>query len=102
MAATRSTAACFRQSANTIRSRPRNGVQDAAFRYLSESTLAIDAARSQSRHLPSRAGNNHVAATGSATGPDRLDAFLSRARSGHRRVMQRLLCGRLETPELVQ
>src|SRR5207247_9699379 len=84
MAGTRSPADCVCQPANPIRPRSGDGVQDAQVRRLSESTVAIDAARSEPWHLSPWPGDNDVATTGSATDPDRPDAFLPRARSGHR------------------
>src|SRR6202158_3005613 len=68
---------CSRPDAK--RSRPRVRVQDIKIRHVQQSAVAIDAAPSESRHIPSRTGHHAAAPAWRAAYADRPDAFLSRA-----------------------
>src|SRR5690348_9575347 len=86
MGRTRGAAAGVRRESEARGLASRDGVQHAEIRNVPESAMAIDAARGESRDLPSRAGDDAAAATRGATYLDGPDALLPRARDGGERV----------------
>src|SRR5262249_50020529 len=86
LAGTRGTPTEIRGRITSARFASRDGIQDAEVRDLQQSAVAIHATCGESRDLSSRADNHHVAAAWRAADFDGLDALLSRASGGGRRL----------------
>src|SRR5258706_2500108 len=76
----------FRSRLDARRSGSRHGIQALKFRRVQQSAVEIDAALSESRHVPSRAGHHAAPSAWRASDSHGSDALLSRTSRGCQRL----------------